>query len=145
LITNNISKLDINVYKQSAKGRHYQQGRRLFDAGRDREALDELKRAVYVVPYDDQSHLLIGRIYHRTGRLAEAIDEFKVALWCRETSAGQAALGQALLDSGERDAARRAASRALALDPASVEARVLLARIGGGVPLRTPSVLPSGH
>jgi tetratricopeptide (TPR) repeat protein/TolB-like protein len=131
--------------QQAAATYHYQQGRRLFDAGRDREALDELKRAVYVVPYDDQSHLLIGRIYHRTGRLAEAINEFKVALWCRETSAGQAALGQALLDSGERDAARRAASRALALDPSSVEARALLARIGGGVPLRTPSVLPSSH
>ena len=64
--------------------------------------------------------------------LDDAIAEFKVALWCRETVAGRIALGAALLQSGDRDAARQEAQRALALDPSSTEARELLERIGGG-------------
>ena len=64
-------------------------------------------------------------------QLTEAIDEFKVALWARETAAAHIGLGRALLDAGDRDAARRAATRALALAPGSVEAQELLKRIGG--------------
>jgi tetratricopeptide (TPR) repeat protein len=110
---------------------HRDAGRRLVAAGRDREAMDELRRAIYLAPYEDEPHLLLGRLYRRGGRLGEAIDEFKVALWCRETAAGRVALGAALLENGDRDAARREAERALALDPGSVEAAALLKRIGG--------------
>ena len=110
---------------------HLARGRTLVDARKDREAIEELRRAIYLAPYEDEPHLLLGRVYHRTGRTAEAIDEFKVALWSRETAAAHIALGAALLDAGERDAARRAAERALVLSPASVEARELLKKIGG--------------
>jgi tetratricopeptide (TPR) repeat protein len=110
---------------------HLARGRTLVDARKDREAIEELRRAIYLAPYEDEPHLLLGRVYHRTGRTAEAIDEFKVALWSRETAAAHIALGAALLDAGERDAARQAAERALVLSPASVEARELLKKIGG--------------
>jgi tetratricopeptide (TPR) repeat protein len=110
---------------------HLDLGRRLVGQQRDREAVNELRRAIYLAPYRDEPHLLLGRVYQRSGRLEEAIDEFKVALWCRETVDGRVALGGALLDVGDRDGARKEAARALVLDPQSAEARALLARIGG--------------
>lgn len=110
---------------------HLDQGRRLIEAHRDREAIDELRRAIYLAPYEDEPHLLLGRAYQRAGRLDEAIDEFKVALWSRETVDARLALGAALLEAGDRDGARREAQRALQLDPQSLEARELLDRIGG--------------
>ncbi len=110
---------------------HLERGRNLVEARRDRDAIAELRRAMYLDPYADEPHLLLGLVYQRGGRLAEAIDEFRVALWARETAVGQVALGRALLETGDRDAARRAAGRALQLDPQSVDARELLDRIGG--------------
>jgi tetratricopeptide (TPR) repeat protein len=105
------------------------------------EASGELRRAVYRAPYQDAPHLALGRHYHRSGRVADAIDEFKVALWCRETAEVRVALGAAFLDSGDREAARREAQRAVALAPNSNDARALLLRIGGGS--LEPAVLPS--
>jgi len=109
---------------------HLERGTALVESRRDREAIAELKRAVYLDPYDDEPHLLLGLVYQRGGRLSEAIDEFRVALWAHETAPGHVALGRALLEAGDREAARRAAERALQLDPESVDARDLLDRIG---------------
>jgi len=109
---------------------HLERGTALVESRRDREAITELQRAVYLDPYDDEPHLLLGFVYQRGGRLSEAIDEYRVALWAHETAAGQVALGRALLEAGDRESARRAAERALQLDPESVEARELLDRIG---------------
>ena len=121
---------------------HLTRGRRLFEERKDREALDELRRAIYLAPYEDEPHLLAGRVYLRAGRLNEAIDEFKVAIWCRETAQARLALGEALFEAGEKDAARREVERALVLDPQSAAARELLKKISGqGASL----VLPSGH
>ncbi len=108
-----------------------EQGRRLFAAQQDREAMNALRRAVYLSPYEEEPHRLIGKLLQRAGRVDAAIDEFKVALWCQETLEGHLALGEALLTAGEREAARREAQRALALRPESTEAAALLARIGG--------------
>ncbi len=117
---------------EAATAAYYlERGTKLIEARRDREAIAELGRAVYLDPYADEPHLLLGLVYQRNGRLTEAIDEFRVALWSRETAEGHIALGRVLLDTGDREAARRAAERALALDPQSVEARELLDRIGG--------------
>ncbi len=110
---------------------HLESARNLVEARRDREAIGELRRAIYLDPYLDEPHLLLGVVLQRAGRLAEAVDEFRVALWARETAEAQVALGRALAESGDREAARRAAMRALELDPSSVEARELLNRIGG--------------
>jgi tetratricopeptide (TPR) repeat protein len=117
--------------QQATAAFHLTQGRRLIGEQRDREAANELRRAIYLAPYEDEPHRLLGEVYHRAGRLSEAIDEFKVAIWCRETAAARVALGRALLDAGEKDAARREAQRALVLAPGSAEARALLTRLGG--------------
>jgi Flp pilus assembly protein TadD len=111
---------------------HLEQGRRLVESGRDREATGELRRAIYLAPYEDEPHLLLGGIYWRGGRLEEAIDELKVAIWCRETLAARLALGEMLFEHGDRAGARREAERALVLSPTSVAARDLLARASGG-------------
>jgi tetratricopeptide (TPR) repeat protein len=110
---------------------HLNRGRQLFNERKDREALDELRRAMYLSPYEDEPHLLAGQLHLRGGRLSEAIDEFKVAIWCRETAQARLALAEALLETGEKDAARKEAERALTLDPQSAGARELLKKIGG--------------
>ena len=115
--------------QQAVADFHLREGRRLFAAQQDREAIDALRHAVYLSPYQDEPHLLLGRLYERAGRLPEAIDEFKVAIWCRETIDARLALGTALLASGEKDAARAEAERVLALRADSVEARALLEKI----------------
>jgi tetratricopeptide (TPR) repeat protein len=108
---------------------HLQRGRRLFESEQNREALAELQKAVYLSPYEAEPHLLIGRIYLRTGRPREAIDALKVSIWSQETAAARVALGQALLDTDDPDAARNEAQRALQLDPASADAKSLLSKI----------------
>jgi len=115
--------------QQDAAAYYLQRGRRLVDSDRHQEAIDELRRAIYLVPDADEAHLLLGRAYQRSGRLAEAIDEFIVALWCRETVIGRVALAEALFDNADLSAAREQATRALVLDPEAESARALLGRI----------------
>jgi tetratricopeptide (TPR) repeat protein len=108
---------------------HLERGRRLFEREQDREALAELRRAVYLLPYEAQAHLLIGRIHLRAGRPQEAIDALKISIWSEETAPARAALGEAYLKSGNIAAARTELERALKLDPASAEARRLLSEL----------------
>jgi Tfp pilus assembly protein PilF len=116
--------------QQEVAAFHLDAGRRLFVAGKDRDAVSELRRSIYLSPYQDEPHLLLGQLYQRGGQLPEAIDEFKVAIWCKETPAARLALGAALFESGDRPAARREAERALALQPDSAQAKALLDKIG---------------
>lgn len=106
-------------------------GRRLMDEVRDREAIDEFRRAIYVSPYLDQPHLLLGRVLQRTGRLSEAVAEFTLALWCQESADAHAALASVHLAMGKRELARTEAQRALVLDPANALARDVLRQLGG--------------
>lgn len=112
-------------------GFYLARGRSLSDEGRDREAMADLQRSIYLAPYEDEPHLLLGRLYERAGRLRQATDEFKVALWCRETVGARVALGRAFFESGDRDAARREFERALVLAPDSAEVKDWLRKIGG--------------
>ncbi len=109
---------------------HLEQGRRSFEHESDRDAIAELKRAIYLSPYEPEAHLLLGRIYLRNGRLREAIDELKISLWSQETVAAHLALGEAYLQAKDSQAARGEAQRALLLDPQSADAKSLLLRIG---------------
>jgi tetratricopeptide (TPR) repeat protein len=121
--------------QQETAAFYLEHGRALIAEHRDREALGELKRAIYLSPYEDEPHLLLGRLQQRSGHLPESIDEFKIAIWCRDSAAARVSLGGALLESGDRDAARREAERALALEPDSADAKALLKKIGGGTHL----------
>ena len=110
---------------------HLTNGRSLVAQRRDRDATSELRRAIYLAPYEDEPHLLLGQVYQRAGQLPQAVDEIKVAIWCRETAVARIALAGVLLEMADKPGARREAQRALVLAPGSTEARDLLARIGG--------------
>lgn len=110
---------------------HLDRGRRLFDREEDREALAELRRAVYLSPYEAQAHLLIGRIHLRAGRPAEAIDALKISIWSRDTAPGRIALADAYLKQQNTGAARAELQRALVLEPGNAEAARMLAAIAG--------------
>jgi Tfp pilus assembly protein PilF len=111
---------------------HLDAGRRAFDREADREAVVELRRALYLSPYLADAHTLLGRIYLRGGRVDEAIEAFKIALWSDETAATHVLLAEAYLQGDDAPAARAEIDRALALDPKSVEAQRLKARLAGG-------------
>jgi tetratricopeptide (TPR) repeat protein len=108
---------------------HLARGRRLLDAESDREAVDELRRALYLSPYLAEAHVLLGRAYLRTGRTHDAIETLKIAIWSEETAAAHEVLAEACLQAKDVEAARREAERALAMDPASEAARRVLAQL----------------
>lgn len=108
---------------------HLDRGRRLFEREQDREALAELRRAVYLLPYEAKAHLLIGRIHLRGGRPQEAIDALKISIWSEDTAAGRVALAEAYIRTGDTTAARTELERALKLDPSSADAKRLLGEL----------------
>lgn len=110
---------------------HLDAGRRAYQREADREAIQELRRALYLSPYLAEAHLLLGRLYLRGGRPAEAVEALKVALWSEETVAAHVALAEALLQVQDQAAARIEIDRALAIDPKSADALALKSRLGG--------------
>ena len=110
---------------------HLDAGRRAFEREADREAIDELRRALFLSPYLAEAHLLLGRLYLRGGRPADAVEALKIALWSEATVAAHLGLAEALLQVQDQAAARIEVDRALALDPKSTEALALRARLGG--------------
>ena len=110
---------------------HLDAGRRAFEREADREAIQELRRALYSSPYLAEAHLLLGRLHLRGGRPTEAVEALKIALWSEETVAAHLSLAEAFLQVQDQAAARVEVDRALALDPQSAEALALKARIGG--------------
>lgn len=110
---------------------HLDRGRRLAEREEDREAFQELRRAVYLSPYEAEAHLLMGRIHLRAGRTAEAVDALKISIWSRDTAPARVALAEAYLKQQNTAAARTELERALALDPASPDAKRLLDTLGG--------------
>ncbi len=108
---------------------HLDQGRRLFEREQDREALAELRRAVYLSPYEAHAHLLIGRIHLRAGRPTDAIDAFKISIWSEDQARAHVYLAEAFLKSGDKVAARAEAERALVLDPTLADAKRVLNEI----------------
>jgi tetratricopeptide (TPR) repeat protein len=113
---------------------HLDAGRRAFEREVDREAEQELRRALYLSPYLAEAHLLLGRMYLRGGRTSDAIDALKIALWSEETTDAHLALAEAYLQSQNLEAARAEVERALALEPTSAEARKLRDRLNARPP-----------
>jgi Tfp pilus assembly protein PilF len=105
---------------------HLDRGSQLFDQEQDREALLELKRAIYLSPYEASAHLLIGRIHLRAGRPADAVEALKISIWSEDSAPAHVVLARAYLSMKNSPAARAELQKALKLDPASSEARQLL-------------------
>lgn len=110
---------------------HLDAGRRAFQREADREAIQELRRALYLSPYLAEAHLLLGQLYLRGGRAEEAVEALKIALWSDETVPAHLALAEAYLVVQDTASARAEVDRALALDPQSEAAKALKAKIGG--------------
>ena len=110
---------------------HLDAGRRAYEREADREAIQELRRALYLSPYLAEAHLMLGRLYLRGGRPAEAVEALKIALWSEETVAAHVSLAEALLQMQDQAAARVEIDRALALDPKSPEALAMKVKLGG--------------
>jgi Tfp pilus assembly protein PilF len=108
---------------------HLERGRRLFEREADSEAMTELRRVVYLSPYEAEAHLLIGRIHLRAGRPQEAVDALKISIWSVDTVPAHIALASAYLKLENSSAARAELERALSLDPNSADARRMLSEI----------------
>lgn len=111
---------------------HLDAGRRAYQREADREAIQELRRALYLSPYLAEAHLMLGRLHLRGGRAEEAVEALKIAIWSEETVPAHIALAEAFLQVQDTASARSEIDRALALDPKSTDALALKARIGGG-------------
>lgn len=110
---------------------HLDAGRRAYQREADREAIQELRRALYLSPYLAEAHLMLGRLHLRGGRAEEAVEALKIALWSEETVAAHVALAEAYLQIQDTASARSEVDRALALDPKAKDALVVKARITG--------------
>lgn len=108
---------------------HLAAGRRAFDRETDREAEQELRRALFLSPYLADAHLLLGRVYLRNGRTIEAVQELKVALWSAESVSTHLALAEAYLQLKDLPSASAEVERALVLEPDSADAKALRDRI----------------
>ena len=103
----------------------------LFEGEQDREAMMELRRAVFLSPYEADAHLLIGRIHLRAGRPREAVDALKISIWSRDTAAAHVALAEAYLRLKDVPGARTHVQKALQLDPSQDDTRRKLAVLRG--------------
>ena len=65
---------------------HLDRGKRLFEREQDREAMVELRRAIYLSPYEAAAHLLMGRIHLRGGRPQDAVDALKISIWSEDSA-----------------------------------------------------------
>lgn len=108
---------------------HIDAGRRAYLAERDDEAMASFRRAAYLSPYDAEAHLLLGRVYLRGGRHLEAVDEFTISIWSRDTVAARLALAEAYIQTQNLAGARSELQVVISREPANPDARRLLARI----------------
>ena len=113
---------------------HYERGQRLAEQQQDREAISEFRKSLYLSPYDAQTHLALGRVLVRSGRLRDAVETLKISLWSAETIEARLLLAEALLETGEPAAALPHAERAAQLAPASAHAKALLDKVRAAVP-----------
>ncbi len=123
-------------YQQLARF-HFDRGLRLMDQQEDREAIGEFRKSLYLAPYDALTHLALGRVLVRAGRLRDAIESFKISLWSTESVEARMLLAETLVTTGDTAAALPHAERALQLAPESSDAKALVERIRAA-PLKTP-------
>ncbi|MGH9916863.1 MAG: tetratricopeptide repeat protein, partial [Pyrinomonadaceae bacterium] len=100
--------------------------RELYKAGRDDEALPELRSALIKEPMSAEAYLLIGRINQRRGELDAAINALKTAVfWDPKLLDAHILLGRIFLAKNDRISARVYADSALRIEPNNQEALAL--------------------
>jgi tetratricopeptide (TPR) repeat protein len=108
--------------------------RELYTAGRDEEALPELRRVLTVEPMSAEAYLLIGRINQRRGDLEAAISALRTAIfWEAKLIDAHILLGRIFIERGDRAQAMSYAKSAMQIDPNNAEAIALqrLVETGG--------------
>lgn len=117
---------------------HYDRGLRLAEQHADREAILELRKSLYLSPYQAETHLALAEVLVRSGRLRDAVESFTISLWSAESVEARLGLARAWLELGEPDEARPHVERAAVLAPANPDARALLDRIEASPPRQSP-------
>jgi predicted Zn-dependent protease len=105
---------------------HLDAGRRFFQSGRDTDAMTELRRTIYLEPYQSEAHLLLGRLLLRGGRALDAVDELKISLWSTESVTTRLALAEAYVGARDETAARTELQNLLTRDPQNEDAKRML-------------------
>ncbi|HEY0170786.1 MAG TPA: tetratricopeptide repeat protein [Pyrinomonadaceae bacterium] len=110
--------------------------RELYTAGRDDEALMELRNVVRVEPMNAEAYLITGRIYMRRGELAPAISQLKASIFWdteRKFIDPHILLGRIFLERGDRAQANAYAQSALQIDANNPEAVALQRELQAGI------------
>ncbi|MFN2455951.1 MAG: tetratricopeptide repeat protein [Pyrinomonadaceae bacterium] len=107
--------------------------REFYTAGRDDEALAELRRVVTVEPMNAEAYLLIGRINGRHGDPEAAISALKTAIfWDAKMIDAHILLGRIFLERGDRAQAVSYARNAVQIDAANQDAIALQRQVETG-------------
>jgi tetratricopeptide (TPR) repeat protein len=107
--------------------------RELYAAGRDEEALPELRRVLMIEPMNAEAYLLIGRIHLRRGDQEQAISALKTAIfWDSKLIDAHVLLGRIFLERGDRAMAMTYARNAMQIDPNNQEAIALQRQVDTG-------------
>ncbi|HMF57850.1 MAG TPA: tetratricopeptide repeat protein [Pyrinomonadaceae bacterium] len=107
--------------------------RELYQAGRDDEALPELRRVLTIEPMNAEAYLLIGRIHQRRGDQEAAVSALKAALfWDSKLIDAHILLGRIYLERGDRAMALSHARSAIQIDPNNQEAIALQRQVETG-------------
>ncbi len=108
--------------------------REFYAAGRDEEALPELRRVLTVEPMSAEAYLLIGLINQRRGDLEASISALRTAIfWDAKLIDAHILLGRIFIERGDRAQAMSHARSAIQIDPNNAEAIALqrLVETGG--------------
>ncbi|MBA3241979.1 MAG: tetratricopeptide repeat protein [Acidobacteria bacterium] len=110
--------------------------REMYTAGRDDEALMELRDVVRIEPMNAEAYLMTGRIYQRRGELASAINQLKTSIFWdndRKLIDAHILLGRIFLERGDRTQAMAYAHSAIQIDPNNQEAIALQRQVQVGI------------
>lgn len=107
-----------------------QKARDLYKAGRDDEALIELRRIIATDPMNAEAYYLIGSIHLRRGDVEPAVSNLKTAIfWKNDLVEGHIALGKIFLERGDFIQAGTYAKNALEIDKNNQEAIALMRQV----------------
>jgi tetratricopeptide (TPR) repeat protein len=108
--------------------------RDFYTAGRDDDALMELRNALRIEPMNPEAYLITGRIYMRRGDMAPAINQLKTSIfWDKNLIDAHILLGRIFLERGDRAQATAYAQNAMQIDPNNPEAIALQRELQVGI------------